>query len=1132
MKKTLFFFALVFSFGMYAQSHSKRFHTKSFLVKNDSVKIDTVSISPLYFNVLTPEKKKIDTSYYYIDFSKALLVFTKNPKPNKVIVEYFSYPSFLTKKYFKIDEKIIVPKATNQSQLYALTSNQKKIPYKPFDGLNTTGTIARGVTVGNNQNAVVNATLDLQISGKISENVMLKASIVDTNIPIQENGNTFKLNEFERVFIELSSKKWKINAGDIYLNNNETSYLRFNKKVAGLNLNATISNKKSEITVNTSGAVVRGKYKKINFNGQEGNQGPYKLTDLTNNTYVLILAGTEQIYVNGQLLKRGENNDYIIDYNTGEITFSTTFPITADMRITAEYQFTDRVYTRFITYNSINYKTNNNKLQLSGYFYNENDLKNQPLDQILTDEQKLILSNAGNDTSLMVTPSAYEDVFSENKILYKKTLIGTTEVFEYSTNENDVLYHVSFSYVGEHMGNYALKEVIAVGKVYEFVGENAGDYNPVIQLIAPNKLQLAVFKASYKPINKTTINTEIAFSNNDLNLFSEIDDRFNEGMAAKLNWSQLFFQKKWSLKSNFLLDYIDTHFKSIERIQSVEFDRDWNITANEREGNQRLIRSNMTLSNAKSGHVNYTFESLSFGNNFEGIRHLLTGDLTHKNISVNVNSSLLNSESTIEKSSFLRNYIQSKLNLSKSWVEFDLNAENNERTLLTTNTLSNLSHKYNEYKFLIGIGDSSNVYTSAGVIYRTTDSVQNGKLSQVNKAKTFFVKSSLIKNKYATLTSYVNYRTVKNTNYENEESLNSKIVYKQQLFHQFLTLNTTYQTLSGTLPQQDFAYIETEPGQGFYTWIDYNNNGVKELNEFEIAQFPDQATYLRIFLPTINYIATHQNKFSQTFIVNPQQWNTKKGFKKFVSHFYNQSFILVDNKKQKTGNQFNFNPFDIGNDKLLALNFNINNSLYFNKGKKHFSTTYLFIKSQNKNTSTIDDLENKVSMHQIKFEHKLGDFWLLNFNIGTSKNSTNSLNYINRNYKLENYQVYPKLSYYYNENAYFSLFYEFKNKENLIGLFETLKLQKIGVEINYSNQKRRRLKASLNLFNNRFFGNVNSPVAYQMLEGLQNGKNYTWSFLFQQQINSFLHLDINYLGRKSETSKTIHTGTIQLKALF
>jgi hypothetical protein len=53
-----------------------------------------------------------------------------------------------------------------------------------------------------------------------------------------------------------------------------------------------------------------------------------------------------------------------------------------------------------------------------------------------------------------------------------------------------------------------------------------------------------------------------------------------------------------------------------------------------------------------------------------------------------------------------------------------------------------------------------------------------------------------------------------------------------------------------------------------------------------------------------------------------------------------------------------------------------------------------------------------------------------------------------------------------------------------------------------------------------------------MLEGLQTGENYTWSLVFNQKINSFLSLNLNYFGRKSENSKAIHTGSLQLRATF
>jgi hypothetical protein len=1126
MKKG-FFLVLLFWFAV-LQAQSPTTKLKSFLVKNDTIKIDSVSISSFDFKVFK-NNSLINPSEYSIDFVKAQLIFNNGilNKLDSIKIQYTSFPNFLTKKYQLFDKKLIV---TNNSppNLYSLTTNKSKKNTKPFEGLNAIGNITRGLTVGNNQNGVVNSSLDLKIAGKISDKVTLKGVILDTNIPIQENGNTYKLNEFDRVYLELFSKNWRITAGDIYLNNNETKYLNFNKKVSGLAVNATIKNKHSEIKMETSGAVVRGKYKKVQFVGSEGNQGPYKLNDLNNNSYILILSGTENIYVNGQLLKRGENNDYTIDYNNAELTFNTTFPITANMRISAEFQFNDRVFSRFITYNNIQFKSK--KLAVSGYFYNENDVKNQPLEQDLTDVQKQVLANAGNDTSKMVSPSAYVDTYSENKILYKKTLFGTAEIFEYATDENDVLYHVSFSFVGENLGNYKLKEVTAIGKVYEYVGENLGNYNPVIQLTAPNKLQVAVFKVNYQPSKKTTIHTETAFSVNDANLFSTIDDDKNDGFASQFNWNQVLFSKKWELKSQLSLDYIDAYFKSVQRIQNIEFNRDWNL--DNLTGNQQLITSGLTLSNKKNSNINYAFENLTLGTGFTGNKHYLFGNITQNNLAINFDGSILENVSKIRKGSFSRYNLSATYSLDKSWFGTRFTGENNEQTSVLTQLKENISHNFNEYEGFFGIGDSTKIYTQIGAKFRATDSIQNNTFKRVNNSKTYYLKSNFIKSKTANLSTYINYRTVKNTYFKDEESLNSKLIYQQQLFHQFLNFSTVYQTLSGALPQQDYSYLKTEPGQGYYTWIDYNNNGVKELNEFEIAQFSDQAEYLRIILPTINYIATHQNKFTQTIGINAQQWSSKKGVKKILSHFNNQTYILVDNTQLKQPKKFNLNPFDINNPNLLALNYHFTNSMYFNKGKKHFTTSYTYQKSKNISTTTIDNLSNNLQVQQVAFEHKLGDFWQFYIYGNQSKSETISLNYTNRNFKLKSYSIAPKLSYYYNQNVYFSMFYEYKNKENLIQNLEVLQLNKFGFEFNSANHVKNSLKITLNLFNNKFKGNANSPVGYQMLEGLQAGKNYTWSFLFHRKINSYLHLNINYLGRKSKTSNTIHTGSVQLKAIF
>ncbi len=90
------------------------------------------------------------------------------------------------------------------------------------------------------------------------------------------------------------------------------------------------------------------------------------------------------------------------------------------------------------------------------------------------------------------------------------------------------------------------------------------------------------------------------------------------------------------------------------------------------------------------------------------------------------------------------------------------------------------------------------------------------------------------------------------------------MLYNDRYWDQLVQVNTAYETTSGTIAQQEFTYLEVDPGQGVYTWNDYNGNGIQELQEFEVAPFPDKATFVRVFLPNQVFVRTHQNKFSQS----------------------------------------------------------------------------------------------------------------------------------------------------------------------------------------------------------------------------------------------------------------------------
>jgi hypothetical protein len=1124
IKKIVFFICLFLGLAVQAQIKSKLFHSKQFSLTKDTVKIDTVSINSQRFKIFTSNHQLIVSTEYQMDFVNATLTIDSKKYP-VIIVEYYIFPDFITKVYQNFDDKIIVPNTDNLNQLYSLTTNKENQRKELFNNLETKGNITRGLTIGNNQNSVVNSSLDLTIKGNLTKDVTIKANIFDTNIPLQDNGYSQNITDFDRIFVEFEHQKWRVKAGDLDLKNNSSYFMPFRKKVSGLEVEAKVTDK---LTTLASGAIVRGQFSEFKFIGKEGNQGPYKIIGKNNESFLIIVAGSDILFVNGRRLNRGIDKDYTIDYNNSEIRFNTTFPVTNDMRFHLDYQYSDRNYTRFITYEAANYKTEN--LQINGYFYSENDAKNQPIQQNLTDTEKQILANAGNDFSKMVANSAFADAYSENRILYKKTTNGNIEIFEHSTNANDELYNVTFSFVGVNQGDYSLDNTIAIGNIYKYVGVNLGSYQPIVRLVAPTKSQVLAVNTTYTPTQKTSIFGEIALSNNDANLFSSIDDQNNKGIATKINWKQAIIDKKWKLSSELAYEFLHQNFATEQGFTPVEFERDWNIV--NPSGNRQILQASLILANQEKSTFNYTFSSLQFSGNFKGIKHDFNSTTKLNNTTIKSYLSFLNNNSSIENNNFLRVKGKVEHAFKNSWIGGFTDIESNERTLKSNQLLSNLSHRFKEFESYFGIGDSTKTYTKIGFNYRENDSIRNHQFTNINKRKTFYVNSRLLQNKRTSLSLFANYRTTNNTFIDDEKALNSKIVYSQRLFSNFINFNTSYETSSGNIPRQEYVYIKTEPGQGFYTWIDYNNNGIKEFNEFEIAIYKDQAEYLRVALPNLTFISTQRAKWAQTFVINPSQWSTKKGVKKFISRFYNQTQFIIDNEQQRSENSFNLNPFDTDESKLLGLNYSFRNSFYLNKNIRNYSFIYTYATSKNKSLYFIGKQENNTLLHQLEFNHQLGKFWVAEFNTNFSENYLDTENFNNQNYQIDTFEVNPKFVFEYSKTHQFSFFYAYKQKENQISSLDELSQQKLGGSYYYSSKNKNLLRAEFNLLFNDFTGNQNSPVAYQMLEGLQPGRNYTMTVIFQKKINSFINLNFNYLGRKGENAPFIHTGTMQLRANF
>src|SRR5690606_1544345 len=312
--------------------------------------------------------------------------------------------------------------------------------------LNSKGSIIRGVTFGNNQGSSVQSSMDLQITGKLSQDVSILASISDHNLPIQADGYTQTLEEFDKTYMQLNRKDRSIlRAGHLDLEDNRTYFGRYQRRSMGLQYQTNFG-KANKTFLDVAGGVARSEFHRIRFQGIEGNQGPYRLTGKNGEQFITIISGSEQVYIDGILMKRGENQDYVINYNTGEVTFTSFRAILKQNFITISYNYTNRNYTRFLVTGNLRHERERLKTGLSWFM--ENDNKNAPLSLNLSEDDQQILADAGNNQNLMYAPSGTVSEYDVNKILYRIIESPSGNYYEFSADASQTLYTVAFTYFG------------------------------------------------------------------------------------------------------------------------------------------------------------------------------------------------------------------------------------------------------------------------------------------------------------------------------------------------------------------------------------------------------------------------------------------------------------------------------------------------------------------------------------------------------------------------------------------------------------------------------------------------------------------------------------------------------------
>ncbi|MEO5569686.1 MAG: hypothetical protein ABIS37_02055 [Bacteroidia bacterium] len=1155
---------LFFAFESYAQTvTSARQHFIT--VKTDSVIIDTVSIIPGTFFILNDSGNFVDSTAYAIDYPNAVLRWKKDSsasqqiKTDSVKIVYRVFPVLFTQSFTHREKKIIEKNYQGLYNPFQYKEGGQKSEIFKLEGLTKNGSISRGVSFGNNQDLVVNSSLNLQLAGKLNDDVDILAAITDNNIPVQPEGNTQQLNDFDKVFIQLSKNKSKLIAGDFELTRPESYFMNFNKKGQGgvfsteFPLTKTGAINPSVMRTALSASVSKGKFARNVFNGIEANQGPYRLIGAQNEAFITVLSGSEKIYIDGQLLTRGQEYDYVIDYNAAQITFTTRQLITKDKRIVAEFQYSDKNYGRSLIY--FNNEFENRKLKLKFNVYSEQDSKNQPLLQDLSDEQKLFLADIGDSITRAFSPNVDSIAFDINEVLYqKKDTIDnaiTYNIYFYSTDSTVAHYRLGFSFVGQNVGNYIQILSSANGRVFQWVvplnGVPQGAYEPVTLLITPKQQQMVTFGTDYKISNTSIATIEGALSNYDINRFATKDKKNDVGYAVNTGIQKMFSLdadslKGWKFNTAVKYEHVDKNFVPVETFRPVEFNRDWNLTNLSISENENGGVVLLGLNKMNQQVLNYQLKTFLKGNQYHGLINALNGLFSYKTYRFVFDASYLQTSGTLSHTNFLRSHSDfSKTVFKKIITGVRFEQEQNKLFDINADTLQWNSYSYKQGQYYIVSSDTVKTKYKADYSRRydyagRNNSFKNSTVADNTSAAVEFNKNP--NNRLGTSLTYRNLRIIDTliTSQKKEKSILAKIDYNLSLYKGVIVSTTYYEAGIGQEPKLEFSYVKVEDGTGVYTFNDYNDDGIPQLNEFEIAAFKDQANYIRVFTPTNAFVSTHTNQLNQVFNFNPSAiLRQDKKFSKFMSRFADQFSMRLDNKTLESNLLKSLNPFlgNVADTSLISTNSSFRNTFFYNRNSNiyGFDVTYEDQRGKTLLTNGFDARVTKKINGNARWN--INRTYSINeFGENGQKKSTSDF-FSEQNYFIKYYSSESKFNIQPGSSFRASLIYEYKYKRNFVGgLGERAIQNKFGTELRYSSVKRGVISVKVNFIQLNYNAEENTSIAYEMLEGLKKGNNATWSVSIERNISGNVQLSLNYEGRKSQDVKTVHTGNMQVRAFF
>lgn len=1013
------------------------------------------------------------------------------------------------------------------------------------EGMKKSGTLVRGFTIGTNRDLSINSGLRLQLSGRLTDDIEIVAALTDENTPIQPEGNSERLEELDKVFIQIKHPFAEAVFGDYDLIEKTGVFTKLKRKLQGLKAEVNYKNQNASVAF----ASARGKFTTNQFTGADGVQGPYRLTGANNERDIIIIAGSERVYIDGIEMKRGENNDYVIEYANAELTFTPKRLITSASRITVDFEYTDRRYQRNFFGASGGAVLFNGKIDVKVNYFNESDDQNSPIDLILSDEDKAILSSAGDDRYAAsrsgVSPAKPD---SNGIVRGTYTKIDTVidgrnySYYRYDPGNPSALYNVIFSYVGSGKGDY---KKISTGN-FTFVGIGSGNYAPILFLPLPEKRQMGSVLIKGKPLDNISFSMELAGSVWDKNRFSEIDNYDNNGYASNISLEILpvevsigklnFGKAGVSFRNRF----IQNRFQSIDRINEIEFDRNYNITSNLND-DESLTEIGIKLIPSENINFDINYGALNKGEEFNSDRIFSELKINDTGwINGNFNLDYVSSQNGNITADWMRQNGRVEFLFRNLKPGLDYLYENKSETLNSDSLLSS-SLRYLEVAPFLQLAKWHGLTFAAKISYREESYPFGGVITKESEALSHIYSFIYNPNKHLRTAFDFTFRDKKFTKeFAAQGKVNNQTILirsstRTNLFNRFIEGDVYYQTATERTSRLERVFVRVPVGSGNYIYLgDLNNNGIADESEFEQSIY--DADYIATTIPTDELFPVITLKTNFRWRFNFAKIIKSKSFVgKIIKALSTETVLRIDEKsKEENLNKIYFmKPGALLNDSTTLQGSRLTQQdIYILKNNREISFRLRFRERKNLNQYSTGLSRSYYRLNNLRIKFKM----VKEINNQTDVNFITDNNIspasTKRSRNVNTQEIISDLSYrpYKRIEIGFRLNVS-RSEDNYPAKPTILDVNAQTLRITFSFLRKGRLRMELER-NELLVNDDENFIPFELTKGNAVGKNYLLRINFDYRIANNLQTAVNYLGRKQGGGRIIHSFRAEVRAYF